>query len=422
LKNVLIISYYWPPSGGPGVQRVLKFCKYLPNFGWNPIVLTVKDGEFPVSDFSLEKDSKAIESIKVKGISFHSIFKLFAGKQKLPTHQLSPGVNENFITKFARWLRYNLIIPDGRVGWYWNAVKRGKKIIQEKNIDLIFSSGPPQTVHLIGRSLAKKTDTAWVADFRDPWTDRFYYYENHRNSIISYLDKYLERKVLRDCDYLVTVSKGFFSLLNNNWIIDNKTEIIYNGYDIDDFKEIKKGNTSNNSITISHIGSLSRSQIPLGLFNSVKLHNQSKKNKPILIKCIGSVHSSIENYVMKNGLDEFLSFEPYMNHDLAIQEMVKSDILFLVIPNLINNQGIIPGKLFEYFASKTNIILIGNKNSDAAKLMKDLGYQFFYDINENINFDNILNNNYHDFIKIKAFNRIDQTKQLSKIFNKTILD
>ena len=184
------------------------------------------------------------------------------------------------------------------------------------------------------------------------------------------------------------------------------------------FKDIKNNNELNNQITISHIGSLSRSQIPLGLFNSVKLHNESTTDKRILIKCVGSVHSTIENYVMMNGLKEFLSFEPYMNHDQSIKEMVKSDILFLVIPNLINNQGIIPGKLFEYFASRTNIILIGNKNSDAAKLMQDLGYQFFYDINENINFDKILNNNYRNTINIKAFSRIEQTKQLSKIFNK----
>ena len=418
MKNVLIISYYWPPSGGPGVQRVLKFCKYLPNFGWNPIVLTVKDGEFPISDFSLEKDSKAIESIKVKGMSFYNLYKKFTGNQKLAAHQLSPGVNENIITKLARWIRYNLIIPDGRVGWYRSAVKRGEKIIQEKNIDLIFSSGPPQTVHLIGKTLSKITNTSWVTDFRDPWTDRFYYYENPRNSIISFLDMYLEKKVLKDCDYLVTVSDGFFSLLNNNWTIENKAEIIYNGYDIDDFKDIKKNKVSNDHITISHIGSLSKSQIPSGLFHSVKLHNQSKINKRILIKCIGSLHSSIENYVMMHGFETFLSFEPYMNHDQAIKQMVKSDILFLVIPDLINNKGIIPGKLFEYFASKTNIILIGNKNSDAAKLMKDLGYQFFYDINENINFDEILNNNYHNNMNIKPFSRAEQTKQLSKIFNK----
>ena len=134
------------------MQRILKFCKYLPNYGWNPIVLTVKDGEFPVLDISLEKDSKAIDSIKVKGISFYSLYKKFTGRKKIATHQLSPGVNENIFTKLARWIRYNLIIPDGRVGWYWSAVKRGKEIIQEKNVDLIF--------RLILRVQPQKTDSA----------------------------------------------------------------------------------------------------------------------------------------------------------------------------------------------------------------------------------------------------------------------
>lgn len=418
LKNVLIISYYWPPSGGPGVQRVLKFCKYLPQYGWNPIVLTVKDGEFPVTDISFESDSKSVQAIKVKGISFYSLFKKIVGKQKLPTHQLSPGLNDSLITRFSRWIRYNLIIPDGRIGWYWSAVKRGKQIVSEKNIDLIFSSGPPQTVHLIGRSIAKKTDTAWVADFRDPWTDRFYYYENPRNRVITFLDKYLEKKVLKDCDYLVTVSKGFFSLLNNNWGIDHKSEIIYNGYDIDDFKYVSKEYDSNDRIIISHIGSLSKSQIPKGLFNSVRVYNQLNKKKSISIKLIGSVHSSIKHFVDINNLNEFLSYKSYVNHDLAIKEMVQSKFLFLVIPDLSNNEGIIPGKLFEYFASRTNIILIGNKNSDAAKLMKDLGYYFFYDINENINFNDIIDHHCDDSINIKAFSRSEQTKQLSEIFDK----
>ena len=130
MKNVLIISYYWPPSGGPGVQRVLKFCKYLPSYGWNPIVLTVKDGEFPVSDISLQNDSKYIQSIKVSGVSFYSLFKKIAGKQKLPTHQLSPGLKENFVIKLFRWIRYNLIIPDGRIGWV-----DGSKFIKYSSFD-----------------------------------------------------------------------------------------------------------------------------------------------------------------------------------------------------------------------------------------------------------------------------------------------
>lgn len=420
MKNVLIISYYWPPSGGAGVQRVLKFCKYLSNFGWNPIVLTVKDGQFPVIDNSFSNDSENIEYFQVKGFSFFSIYKYLSGKKDLPTHQLSPGRNENLLTRFARWVRYNLIIPDGRIGWYWSAVKAGRRLIKEKNIDIIFTSGPPHTVHLIGKSLAKKTNVPWVSDFRDPWMDRFYYYENPRNRFISFLDAYLEKSVLKDCDYLVTVSKGFLSLLNQNWNIEKKSAIIYNGYDPDDFKNLNKIKPLGDKIIFSHIGSLSKSQNPIGLFNSIKKYNESKTDIPIILKFIGSIHSDIENYATENGLEKFLIKEPYLEHDKAIKEMVNSDVLFIVIPDQQNNQGIIPGKLFEYIASKTKIILIGNNKSNAAQLMKNLGYKYFYGIYEIINFDNILKEGYPNSIKMEIFSRIEQTKQLSKIFNKLI--
>ncbi|MBT4249005.1 group 1 glycosyl transferase, partial [bacterium] len=197
MKNVLIISYYWPPSGGGGVQRVLKFCKYLPDYGWNPIVLTVKDGEFPAFDNSLLEDVNDIVCYKIKGFSLYSIFKKFSGKKNVPTHQISPGNADNVIIRLARWIRFNLVIPDGRIGWYRGAIKAAKKIIHDNNIDMILTSGPPHSVHLIGNSLAKKTGIKWVTDFRDPWTDNFYYNENPRNFLITYLDNYLEKLVLK---------------------------------------------------------------------------------------------------------------------------------------------------------------------------------------------------------------------------------
>ena len=421
MKNVLIISYYWPPSGGPGVQRVLKFCKYLSGFGWKPIVLTVEDGEFPAIDNSLLKDSIGIDCTKVKGLSLFEIFKQLSGKKELPSHQLSPSKNEMVITKIARWVRYNLIIPDGRVGWYWSAVKAGKRIIQEKNIEMIFTSGPPQTVHLVGKSLAEKTNTAWVSDFRDPWTDRFYYYENPRNKVISYFDNHLEKSVLRKCNYLITVSNGFLSLLNQHCDIKKKSEIIYNGYDPEDFKKQNKIDSFRDKVIISHLGSLSKSQNPIGLFRSIKTYNEQKPKKSIIVHCIGSVHNDIKEYIAKNGLNEYIVKKPYINHDKAISEMISSDILFLVIPDLVNNQGIIPGKLFEYIASKTKIILIGNRSSDAEKLMIDLGYKYFYDLYDNIKFDDILSDEPLHPVNTEIYSRVQQTKQLAKIFDKIVL-
>ncbi len=418
MKNVLIITYYWPPSGGGGVQRVLKFCKYLPDYGWNPIVLTVDDGEFPAIDHSLLEDVNDIACTKAKGFSLYSIFKKFSGKKYVPSHQISPGNDENLITRLASWIRFNLIIPDGRIGWYCGAIKAAKKIINDNNIDMIFTSGPPHSVHLIGNSLTKKTGIKWVTDFRDPWVDSFYYVENPRNKIITFIDNYLEKLVLRNCNYLITVSNGVLSLLNRNKYLNGKSEVVYNGYDPEDFRNKRsKKSLNRKNIIISHIGTLSKSQNPKGLFNSVKNYNRLNNDKLILIKCIGNVHSTIENYAIKNGLEQYLSIMPYVEHSLAIDEMINSDILFVVIPNLEKNRGIVTGKLFEYIASGTEIILIGKKNSEAFSILKDLGYQHVYDVDDEIDFQSLLINNHSGKIAIDKISRIEQSKQLSQIFN-----
>ena len=168
---------------------------------------------------------------------------------------------------------------------------------------------------------------------------------------------------------------------------------------------------------ISHIGTLSKSQNPKGLFNSVKNYNRLNNEKPIFVKCIGNVHSSIERYAIKNSFNQYLSIMPYVEHSSAINEMINSDILFVVIPDLEKNHGIITGKLFEYIASGTEIILIGKKNSESSRILMDLGYQHVYGINDEIDFNSLLINNHNGQTLLHKFSRIEQSKQLSQIFN-----
>ena len=194
MKKVLVISYYWPPSGGPGVQRVLKFCKYLPKFGWEPIVLTVKNGEFPSLDESLIIEAQSIRVHYAGALSPYALFKVFSNSKRIQTHQLSAQTNEPIFKRFARWVRYNMVVPDGRIGWYPGAVRLGLNILESEDIDLIFSSGPPHTSHLIARKLSENSGLKWTADFRDPWTDRFYYVESPRNRLIRWFDRILEKK------------------------------------------------------------------------------------------------------------------------------------------------------------------------------------------------------------------------------------
>ena len=234
MKKVLVVTYYWSPSGGPGVQRVLKFCKYLPQMDWDPIILTVKNGDFPVQDNSLGTDIKTSNIFYTKSFSFHKIFSLLTGEETVPTYQLSSSKHESIFTKIFRWIRYNLIIPDGRVGWYPYALKVGSRVINDKNIKLIFSSGPPQTAHLIAYSLSKKHGIPWVSDFRDPWTDRFYYSENKRLKITELFDKYFEKKVIDNADALITVSRTIAEYY------DRDVTVIHNGYDESDFSSLNR--------------------------------------------------------------------------------------------------------------------------------------------------------------------------------------
>jgi len=416
MKKVLVVTYYWPPSGGPGVQRVLKFCKYLPEFGWEPIVLTVQDGEYPAIDKSLLEESDGIETYLSDSISFYSIFNKLSGSKTVPTHQLSKSKSDSFFTKFARWVRYNLIIPDGRIGWVPGAVRKGKEILKDQNIDLIFTSGPPHSVHLIGKKLSKATGVKWVTDFRDPWTDRFYYYENPRNKITTWIDGQIEKSVLKQCHGLSTVSPGFQTLLNNRHPIEQKSSIITNGFDENDFSGLIPNENSNEKIIISHTGSLSRSQNPTGLLKSIQSYNRSNSNKKLFLQLVGSVHPDILEFIENLEIANYVKIIAYKPHRESIQVLLDSDFIFLVVPNMEKSRGIIPGKLFEYIRSETEIILLG-KESDAAAIAEELGYENIFNIQDQIDFNQLMINSNNHLKKPTNFDRKNLTKKLSDLFN-----
>ena len=421
MKKVLMISYYWPPSGGPGVQRILKFCKYLPDFGWEPIVLTVKHGEFPSIDESLILESASIKVYYAKAISPYNLYKLFSKSKRIQTYQLSPKENEPIFNKFSRWIRYNMVIPDGRIGWYPDAVRVGLSIIKKEKIDLIFSSGPPHTSHLIGRKLTKGTGMKWTADFRDPWTDRFYYSESPRNRLTQWFDRVLEKKVLDDADRISVVSQGFFDQLDNHTPIKDKTKIIFNGFDEEDFKDMAIHNRGNDNFVISHIGTLSRSQNPILLFNAILSYSVKSSKNGICLRFIGSVHSEIKETINKLNLGNVVEFIEYVPHGDAIKHMIDSDALLIVIPDLPDNKGIIPGKLYEYLRSGTQIILIGNDNCNAADIVKSFGG---FRINKNRpNLDIEKMNSMklrREKSKLDLYSRRNQTKILSEIFSNCV--
>ena len=407
LKNILVISYYWPPSGGPGVQRVLKFSKYLKKLGWEPIVLTAKDGDFPVKDHSLNDDAKTTQAYFVKSISLHKLYSWIVGKKTSPTYQLSSSSEDSIIVKIIRWIRNNLIVPDGRIGWYPNAVKKGSDIIKKNNIRVIFSSAPPYTVHLIARTLSKKHEVPWVADFRDPWTDRFYNYENKRLWLTKLIDSHLERKVINDATALTTVSKTISEYYKKTF------NVIHNGYDEEDFSLVNK--TENNNVVISYIGTMTKSQNPLMFFESI--YELNLKEKKYQIDLIGNIHPDIKYYIEAKKYDNFIKTKPYIPHKDAIKKMCESDFLLLVIPNTEKNKGIVTGKLFEYIRSMRKIIMIGPPKSDAAKIIAQTNSGRCFDYSEKNKIkQTLLKTNLPSSNNYQQYSRENLTKILSHLF------
>ena len=421
MKKVLVISYYWPPSGGPGVQRVLKFCKYLPKFGWEPIVLTVKNGEFPSLDESLIIEAQSIRVHYAGALSPYALFKVFSNSKRIQTHQLSAQKNEPIFKRFARWVRYNMVVPDGRIGWYPGAVRLGLNILESEDIDLIFSSGPPHTSHLIARKLSENSGLKWTADFRDPWTDRFYYVESPRNRLIRWFDRILEKKVLSKADQITIVSPGFSDQLDNRAPIKDKSKILFNGFDEEDFKEMPFPNNGNENIVISHIGSLSRSQNPILLFKAILSYCGEFSKNGISLRLIGSVHPEIKDTINKFKLDYLVEFIEYLPHADAIKHMMESDALLIVVPELPGNNGIIPGKLYEYLRSGSQIILIGNDNCDAADIVKSFGGFCINQNRPNLDIEKVTSKKIpREKYKLDQYSRRYQTEILSEIFSNCV--
>ena len=218
MRKVLIIAYYWPPAGGAGVQRVLKFAKYLPQFGWEPVILTVETPDSPIEDYSLLEDIPPNTKVyKTKALEPFNFYKKVTGRkkeEKISSDILVDNSRSSFVEKLSKWIRLNLFIPDAKIGWIPYAVKNGLKIINDENIDLIFSSSPPHTIQKIGKKLSKKSKLKWVADFRDPWMEIVHYQNVRRNFITKYIDSKLEKSILKTADGITTISKEIVNLFN----------------------------------------------------------------------------------------------------------------------------------------------------------------------------------------------------------------
>ena len=380
-NKVLIITYYWPPAGGPGVQRWLKFVKYLPYFGIEPIVYIPENPSYPLLDEKLLSDVSD-KTIILKNKIFEP-YALASFLSKNKTKKLGAGIitqkkKQSIIEKIMLWIRGNVFIPDARVFWVKPSVKYLKKYIQENNIETIITSGPPHSLHLIGLDLKKQLNVNWIADFRDPWTTIGYHKELKLSKWASAKHKSLEKEVMTTCDIILVTSpttKTEFERITNQPI-----EVITNGYDVE--KIDKK--SLDEAFTLAHIGSFLSERNPQILWESLsELINENEAFAThFKLKLIGAVSKEVIQSISEYKLDGFVQNLGYVSHEEALMHQRSSQVLLLIEIDSDDTKCIIPGKLFEYMVSERPILAIGPKNSDFENIIKQTNTGVFYQYNE----------------------------------------
>lgn len=379
LKKVLIITYYWPPSGGAGVQRWLKMSKYLPELGWDPVIYTALNAEYPVIDKSLEKDVlPGIKVIRRPIWEPYSWYKRFTGQkqeEKVYSGFLTEEQPKSLTQELSIWIRGNFFIPDARCFWIKPSVKFLLHELSKNPVDAIISTGTPHSTHLIAMALKEKLNIPWLADFRDPWTNIDFYDQLKLTRWADAKHHRLEKEVLTKADAVTTVSWHWAEELGK--IGNRKVEVITNGFDEDDYQgaavEVDK------KFSISHIGLLSADRTMTAFWKALQqLCDENPAFKEdLVIRLVGKVDFEVFSEMERFGLMPHLEYLRYVPHEEAIKLQRKSAVLLLVLNNVPNVLGHIPGKLFEYLAAGRPILGIGNDDGDAAKIVGETGRGVF---------------------------------------------
>lgn len=375
MKNLLIVAYYFPPSGGPGVQRVLKNVQYLPQFGWNPIVLTVSNGTFPARDESLlAKIPPNITVVRTHIYEPYDLYRTFVGEQKnkaIDVSVLTKDGSGGFKKSIAEFIRATLFIPDARIGWMLSAVKAGKELIKEHNISAIYSSSPPYTCSLIGRALKRSTGLPWIAGLRDPWTE--FLTTPKRWFLPSMIDRHLEHSVLKEADYVECAWEGIITDARRKYPELPREKFLHvpNGFDSADFPEVPK--QENNRFTITYSGSLYGLRNPYTLLQALELavKNNSIDASKILFRIVGRVGDDVKQTLEQSLLRDSIEIIPYVPHGESIAYLMKSDMLLLIVDDAKESNEIVPGKVYEYIGVMKPVLALAPKQSAVAKLLRE---------------------------------------------------
>lgn len=368
-KKVLIVTYYWPPAGGPGVQRWLKFVKYLPEFDIEPIVYVPENPSYPVTDPQLlEEISTGTRVIKYPIFEPYGFAKILAGKKSLKIQKgIIPDKKQSFVEKILLWVRGNFFIPDARKYWVKPSVSFLSNIIAEEKIDTIITSGPPHSLHLIGYGLKQNNKhLKWISDFRDPWTTIGYHSKLKLTKSAAKKHKKLESEVLLNSDLIIVTSHTTKKLFSE--ITQRPVEIITNGYDF----EFKENANTPEKFSLAHIGSLLTGRNPEILWQVLKELIEENKTFANDFKLVlaGVVSKEVLANIYAHNLKANTDILGYISHDEVLALQRKAAVLLLLEINSEDTRCIIPGKLFEYMVSGRPIVAIGPDSWDVFPIIE----------------------------------------------------
>lgn len=427
MQKVLIITYYWPPAGGPGVQRWLKFVKYLPSYNVEPIVYAPENPNYPITDDAfLNEIPDEIKVYKKRIFEPYGLASVFSKKK---TQEISAGIistkDQTPLEKLLLWIRGNLFIPDARKFWIKPSVSFLSQLIEKETIGTIITTGPPHSLHLIGHQLKKRCKVQWIADFRDPWTSIGY----HSKLLLTGASKrkhlQYEREVLNEADKIIVTSNT--TKLEFARLTKKPIKVITNGFDT--YKE--NPITLDTEFTISHIGSLLTGRDPLNLWKALSalVDENEEFKKGLKLQLAGVISSDVLASIHSFGLGPYTNLLGYLTHEEAVQLQRKSQVLLLIEIDSKETKGIIPGKVFEYMSANRPILGVGPKDWEVASLIKAsntgkvLDYQQFEEIKD-ILWQWFLEYKkgglFLAFAKTEQYHRKELTGQLSKFIGKWV--
>ncbi len=407
MKRLLIITYYWPPTGGSGVQRWVKFSKYLPDFGWQPVVYTPENPEQLARDESLLADVPACaEIIKTRILEPYGVYRRLTGGKG----EVNPvnAQKKNWKQRLSLWVRGNFFVPDPRVSWVRPSLRFLKKYLAEHPVDAVVTTGPPHSVHLIGRGLKRALGLHWIADFRDPWTEMFYYKHLGLGPAADRRHRRLEQSVLDEADTVVSVSPPVAA----DFQAKTKTPVVLitNGFDESDFPAEAGGSGSAAAEPFTRVGSGASEAQPdsgaaatavppfrlvhTGLFasdgNPLNLWDALARRCEadpafrgrLEIRLAGKVDAAVTEAIRARGLGPNLVDLGYLPHDETVREQRAADILLLPLRREPEYAKVLPGKIFEYLAARRPVLGIGQPESAAATVLRDAGAGDMFDWDE----------------------------------------